>query len=194
MSKFNSFTDAELWRRMQERDDDAYAFIYERHVDAMYNYALKLNFHSTDIEDAIHDLFVKLYMHRGRIHAIRNIKVYLFIALKNMLLNKIGTRKFIPFSADMIHATDHSIEDTIIERELESKNKKLLRQVFQLLTKRQRQVIFYRYYKKLSYKEIADILDINEQSAKNLAQTAIKRLRIGFAQLIALIFIVFLLL
>jgi len=54
--------------------------------------------------------------------------------------------------------------------------KKLLHSYDQLSDK-QKQILYFRYIQELSHKEIAEILDINEQSSMNSSSRALSKLR-----------------
>ena len=47
------------------------------------------------------------------------------------------------------------------------------------LTTKQRELVFLRFYQELSYKQIAELLSVNEQSVKNSMQRIIKKMREG---------------
>ena len=50
------------------------------------------------------------------------------------------------------------------------------------LTPRQKEVLYYRYMKNLTYDEIGEIMQMNYQSTLNLIQRSIKKLRETFAE------------
>lgn len=50
------------------------------------------------------------------------------------------------------------------------------------LTPRQKEVLYYRYMKNLTYDEIGEIMQMNYQSILNLIQRSIKKLRETFAE------------
>jgi len=50
------------------------------------------------------------------------------------------------------------------------------------LTPRQKEVLYYKYMKNLTYDEIGEIMQMNYQSILNLIQRSIKKLRETFAE------------
>lgn len=50
-------------------------------------------------------------------------------------------------------------------------------EAYRLLPNNQRMAIYLRYIKGLSYKEMAEVLDINPQSSMNLVSRALTKLR-----------------
>lgn len=143
----------------------------------LYAYGVNLGYEELDIEDAIHDLFVKIYLNRGKYTYVSNVKGYLFIALKNTLLNKLPQKEVVEFEVEKHEIEEEGIEDLWIGREDDDERRELLSRCLSQLTPRQQEVVHFRYFKSMSFKEIADELDINIQSAKNIAQSALKRMK-----------------
>ena len=65
----------------------------------------------------------------------------------------------------------------MVADEQHGENHQQLQQALQQLSDRQREAVYLKYEKGLSYDEICTIMDINYQSARNLVATAIKSLR-----------------
>ena len=57
------------------------------------------------------------------------------------------------------------------------KQKEVLLAALDELSPRQREIIYLRFYQNLSYEEIADIMDLNYQTSRNLLYKAIRSLR-----------------
>ena len=78
--------------------------------------------------------------------------------------------------------TEYTIEDEIIENEREQfLNEKMIR-MLEVLSPRQKEIIYYRFVEGLSYEEICQIMDMNYQSTQNLIQRSLKKLRTTFSQ------------
>lgn len=167
----------ELWNLLQEGDEDAFAKVYHKYVDSLYAYGQKLGFDAADVEDSIQDLFIKIYHKRGQYHSVKNIQVYLFIALKNTLLNKTVKAPMLLLDPEKHDSGQASLEEDWINREQDGMNREFLKQGLAQLSRRQKQVLYFRYFKTMSFKQIAEQLDINPQSAKNLAHSAVKKLK-----------------
>lgn len=173
----------ELWNAFRGGNENAYAKIYEKYAKAMYAYGIRFTNNYELIEDSIHDIFVKLYNDRKKLPEINNIKFYLFVSLKNILFNKKSELKR-TFSLDLLEvplpSPTYTVEEKIIFEEQVAEYKNVLSFINSILSTRQRQVIYYKYVEQLSYKEISTIMDINIQSAKNMSQIALKKIRANF--------------
>ena len=78
-----------LWQSFVNGSREAYARLYELYVRPMYLYGLHFCEDRQIIEDAIHDIFVRIYVNRERLPELKNVKLYLLISLKNTLLNQL---------------------------------------------------------------------------------------------------------
>lgn len=177
-------SDQIIWENFLSGDDDAYAHIYTQYSQALYAYGMHFTPDKGLIEDCIQDVFVKIYQNRKHLHTTDNIKLYLFIALKNKLFNVF--RKDISYSQidtlEPVFAAEYTIEDEIIKNEnIQSLNEKIIR-MLEVLSPRQKEIIYYRFVEGLSYEEICQVMDMNYQSTQNLIQRSLKKLRTTFSR------------
>jgi DNA-directed RNA polymerase specialized sigma24 family protein len=76
-----------LCSRFLAGGDDAYITIYRLYVQQMYNYGMNFSADKELIKDCIHDVFTRLYSNRASLGTTDNIKLYLFVALKNRIVD-----------------------------------------------------------------------------------------------------------
>src|SRR5690242_10096778 len=71
----NGRADAELWQQLREVDEQAFAELFARHRDAVYNYAFRRTASWSVAEDVTQATFTALWRraHRGRIDDLRLI-------------------------------------------------------------------------------------------------------------------------
>ena len=177
-------SDQIIWENFLCGDDEAYTYIYREYSQALYAYGMHFTSDKGLVEDCIQDVFIKIFQNRRHLQSTDNIKLYLFIALKNKLFNIF--RKDIKYSQidslEPVFAAEYTIEDEIIENEREQfLNEKMIR-MLEVLSRRQKEIIYYRFVEGLSYEEICQIMDMNYQSTQNLIQRSLKKLRTTFSQ------------
>ena len=177
-------SDQIIWENFLCGDDEAYTYIYREYSQALYAYGMHFTSDKGLVEDCIQDVFIKIFQNRRHLQSTDNIKLYLFIALKNKLFNIF--RKDIKYSQidslEPVFAAEYTIEDEIIEHEREQfLNEKMIR-MLEVLSPRQKEIIYYRFVEGLSYEEICQIMDMNYQSTQNLIQRSLKKLRTTFSQ------------
>lgn len=169
-----------IWNRFLTGDNEAFSDIYQKYVQSLFLYGLQLTSNRELIKDCIHDLFVKLYNNRDKIGEIENIKVYLFVLLKNILIDEFRRSAKIsptddPFSLNS--EKEMSVEEKFIDREENFSTQQKVEDMMSVLTLRQRKVIFYRFIEEMNIKEIGELMDMNYQSVVNLIQRALTKIR-----------------
>jgi RNA polymerase sigma factor (sigma-70 family) len=157
--------------------------IYNLYIDDLFIYAIYLGFDRETAMDVIHDLFLKLATDFNSLDSISNIKIYLFKSLKNKLydLNKIK-REFIDIkdidaSQETFFKININIEDLLIEKEEQEKIHRVISEMLNSLTSRQREIIYLRYIQEYDYPQISEILNISVHGCRKLVSKAIQSLR-----------------
>ena len=108
-----------LWQSFVNGSREAYARLYELYVRPMYLYGLHFCEDRQIIEDAIHDIFVRIYVNRERLPELKNVKLYLLISLKNTLLNHANSKSFrfrMDISACRQLHDQTDLEETIVRK------------------------------------------------------------------------------
>ena len=118
-----------LWQSFVNGSREAYARLYELYVRPMYLYGLHFCDDRQIIEDAIHDIFVRIYVNRERLPELKNVKLYLLISLKNTLLNHANSKSF-RFRMDIsvcrqLH-DQSDLEETIVRKEESDRSRQLV--------------------------------------------------------------------
>ena len=171
---------ADLWLRFINGDFAAYASLYKEHVESLILYGLKIKPGKDEVQDAIQDLFVELWHSKENLKPVRLVSMYLLKALRYKLIKKEKTRiSPLKNDPDDLPATalEQSIEFFILENEDRAYKLEKIRRAVQLLPKRQQEIINLRFYKGLSTEQVADVMEINYQSAANLLHKAVQFLR-----------------
>jgi len=185
-----------LWQRVLTGDRAAFKVIHRYYHNRLLRYGAFYCKDQSTIEDVIQDLFLLLWDKKQTIR-IKNLDAYIFAAFKNNMLLRLKRQdRQLSETADYastLDAHDINIEDLIIIKEMEDSQKHLLFEEIERLPKRQQEVIFLRYYQDLSYKEIAEIMEIDYQTARNFASRALKKLRQHISRFDEILYMIFLL-
>jgi len=162
-----------------EGDDSAYSTLYELYAKDLYAFGLSLHAKTELIEDAIHDIFVEIYTHRQNLKKVDNLKYYFLAAFRNRLffLLKKDSHTFEITENDTMRLVEKDFQEMWIEDEEEYEKQILVKHLLSELNKNQREAIYHRFVDGLTYEEIATLMNINYQSAKNLIYRSIKKLR-----------------
>jgi RNA polymerase sigma factor (sigma-70 family) len=174
--------DLQLWTLFKHGDMDAFSRLYELYVDVLYSYGTKISADTELVKDCIHEVFLQLYKNRKNLSDISNIKFYLFISVKHLLLRRIKReRRFseiLGFRMDTsgFHI-EYSVEDNLIIDEQEKKIREYVLRLLEKLNGQQREILYLRFHQGFSYDQIAKIININSNSAKKQVYRILQRLR-----------------
>ena len=160
-------------------DENAYAKIYKLYSRDLYAYGLSICTRTELIEDAIHDIFVDFLTQRKKLISIRNLKFYLIAAFRNRLFFLLNKEKvYYDFTEENSQILkENSVMESMIEKETLDEQESLFKQMISKLNPHQREAIYLRFVDGLSIEDIAQLMNINHQSVKNLIHRAISKLR-----------------
>lgn len=171
-------SDHNLWMNFINGNDDCFEVLYKKYADVLFRYGIQFTSNGDIVKDAIHDVFVKLYNDRQHLKAEANIKFYLFTCLKNRLYNLLKRDLFFDkIDLEEAEFLDPGAEELVTNALSQKEMQRTVRFVLDLLTDRQREIIYYRYIEELSIEEIAALTEMNYQSVQNSIQRSLKRIR-----------------
>ena len=186
MRSLNNFSDEHLVSLLKEGNRDAFAEIYNRYKGLLYVHAFNKLRDEAEAADIVHDLFAALWDKHETLEIIGHLSGYLYTSTRNrifkLIAKKSNAQTYITAIAKSINdghcITDHRVRQNmlteIIEKEIASLPTKM-RIVFELSRKAN-----------LSHKEIAEQLDISEETVKSHITHALKQLRVKLGILLYL--------
>lgn len=186
---YGSLNDSALWSKVMEGDQDALAFIYSTHFHSLYRYGMKLHADGNLVKDCIHDLFTGIWLSRERLSVTDSIKFYLLASLKR----KIGRQQQGVFSRLFEHAEEpftHSREEDLIKEQASAERTQKLEKVMSNLPRRQREILYLRFYEGLDTQQTAEIMSLSVNSTYVLLSKALNYLKKNSDQLLPLLLIV----
>ncbi|NDV80503.1 RNA polymerase sigma factor [Bacteroides sp. 51] len=179
MSLVNTKKDSELWTSFVNGDKDSFSLFYKYNYAKLYAYGIGLGMDDETIRDIIQELFIKLYTRPHLIKEVATIQPFLFASVRNAFINheKFNSRHLSYHQIENFEL-NYSVENSQIEDEEELqilRNK--VNHVIGSLTARQKEIIYLRFLHQMEYHEIAHIMDVSEQAARNLTYRAMEKMR-----------------
>ena len=118
--------------------------IYRSHVTSLMQYGLKFTKDKELVKDCIHELFVDIYRYRESLGEIHKIKPYLMKSLRTKLTKSIlATRKDISLNIEeRSFVPRYSLEQTFEKEETEQVKKKILSNLLNKLSSRQKEAVY----------------------------------------------------
>ena len=181
ISKDQSLDDSTLWLSFKKGNDLAFSILYNKHVHRLYTYGMHFCRDKNLVLDSLQELFTLLWERREKLSQVTSVNYYLFKSFRRLLMNRLTVgRKFLISLNDRDGARFDfapSYEEALIEEEGEIERNKAVRNSLNMLTKRQREAIYLKFFSQLSYHEVAAIMDLHVDSVYNLISKAIDTLR-----------------
>lgn len=182
LHKDNS-SDIALWNQLKLSDDQAFSFLFERYYSTLVNYGKTLMTGEDRVKDCVQDVFVDIWTYRHKLNEAIVPKAYLLSSVRKRIA-RLHHREHIFSNIKNIDSLeflfDFSIEDRLIADETIAKKVEQLNKSINQLSDRQKEAIYLRYHQGLTVEQVADVLNLNYQSAKNLLHRAILQLRKDF--------------
>jgi RNA polymerase sigma-70 factor (ECF subfamily) len=169
--------DSILIRRIKNDDRDAFREIYDRYKYRVFSFAGRYLNNKSDIEEAIQEIFVKLWKTRNRIKEDLPLHNYLFTITRNTILHKkqkiVNQKKYMEYAR--IYYTTQYLH-TQEEVEFNELNKILEESISKIPPKR-REIFLLNRNEGLTYKEIAEKLNLSIKTVEAHIRLALQDLR-----------------
>jgi RNA polymerase sigma factor (sigma-70 family) len=159
------------WENLKSGDINALQELYNHHISALYKYGMMLCRDEDKVKDCIHDMFLSFWNNRNGLTVPSSGKAYLMVSLRRRIFDK-GPKS----NLETTSLEDSDMEDMItadpetqwLISENEKENQRKLEQAMGRISDRQREIIHMKYIQQLDYEDIARIMSLNYQSARNL--------------------------
>ena len=172
-------SDNMVWYQFKSGDDRALDILLSRHFRPLLHYGSKFTKDRFLIEDVIQDLFLEFLEKRERLGDPVSVKNYLLKCLRNNLTRALKNQTHKEEVSDqpdsLIDA--ENMENFLIGLDESAELSLKMSNYFSLLTTRQKECLFLRYYQDQTNEEIASIMGINKQSVANLLAKSITILK-----------------
>lgn len=170
-----------VWDQMKSGDEQALSKLFVYFYSDLYQYGIKI-FNLPDlVKDSIQDVFSRIWEKRVTLGDARNPKAYLIASLRRKLFQN-SESQHARFTDELLNDDEKlnfsfELTDFMEREELSKQLQESLIQSINALTARQRELIFLRFYHRLKYLEIAQVMNVNEQTVRNLMQRSLAKLR-----------------
>jgi len=173
-------SDEQKWEAFKAGDREVFEQIFRAHIKVLYKYGSRFTSNAPLVEDCIQDLFIDLWQKKNTLGSTDSIKRYLLGALRRRIIRKLARQapEDSPLEEDRYNfELVLNIEDELIAEEQNSSQQSALNSAILQLSKRQREVVYLKYFQHLSYEEIAEVMHISYQAARNLVYQTLKALK-----------------
>lgn len=170
----SQLSDKELYTLLKQNDDDkekAFAELYSRYSRGVYAYCYRIIGNQQSAEDIFQETFLSFLKTTEQKRVMTNVQAFLLRIARNLCLNVNREKRSRVLSLDDLNI---GIEDNRIER---NEISKLIVSALDLLTQEYREVVVLQLYNEMSYKEIADLLELSISTVRNRATRGKQKIR-----------------
>ena len=165
---------------LKENTDQIIEFtiLFNKYKKRIYNYAVKMLRDRMHAEDIVQDVFLKLFENLNGIHNKQSIQFWLFKTTRNEILGFLRSNKN---KSLIIHSVDiqelEIREPVLLTDEVDNKEtNKLILDELDKINEDFKEIFVLKEYSGLSYKEIASVLNIDEELVKSRLYKARQKL------------------
>lgn len=181
MPSYSTISESKIWVAFQNGDSQAFEELLKLFYPALLNYGLRLAKDSDFVKDCLQDFFIDIWNRKENLDIPQFVKAYLMSSFRRHLLREKSRNFWNKNVTDLDQEYDievqFNIESYLINNEIEHETLLKLKHYLGTLSKRQREVLYLRFYQELEYDEISQIMSINHHSVINLVYEALKMLR-----------------
>lgn len=164
----------------KNREDNILEELYKVYESKMYGIAYSILNNIEQAEDAVHDAFIRLNSHLDNIKRVNSLETKRLVTytIKNIAIDKYRRNR------KEVELFSKGVDEPVISKnpyETDSvsrvEDRELILKLLSELPSKHREIIRYRCYYELSYKEIGQLLGINEKVAAKRCERARKLLK-----------------
>ena len=172
--------DIAMWQSFKSGDKDCFKTLYFKYYSNLFEYGMRISSDRELVKDTIHDLYIKLWNNKANLGDVTAVMPYLLVSLRSTLYNSLqkNSRKpVVEMTENIPFEIVFSVESDYIKKETTSVQNEKLTDALNLLTPRQKEVIYLRFFEELEYAEIAAIMEITVKGVYKLTARALETLR-----------------
>lgn len=166
---YKNLTDKELVKRTIENDDSAFTEIIERYKRKVFSIGYKHSYNKETASDLSQEIFAKVYLNLKKYKPSYRFSTWIIRIATNHCIDYLRKKKLKTISYEHtfkdldnqysnLPIPDESYNPEVLWEDAELKD--VMLQAVEQLPEKYREIIVLRHYEELSYKEIAEVLDL----------------------------------
>lgn len=164
-------------QQIQNGDRDAFSKVYHEYFPGMCNFAFTITKREDEAKELVQDVFFSIWSKREAWQPKGSIRSYLYKAVKNRALDSLKhqkvERKWEQTIRNMYYSNIQSPEDDFCNSELAN----IIEESINKLPERRKMIFLLSREHDLTYKDIANVLEISIKTVETQMGRALKSLR-----------------
>ncbi len=170
-----------LWNEFRAGGRVAFEKLLQTHYRGLYHYGAKFSKDGEFVKDCIQELFLELWKNRATLGETSYPRSYLLKSLRRKMYRELYRNRrhaqAEPLEEDYHFDVAFSAEHLLLREEAAKDTAEKMAHLLNLLPRRQKEIVYLRYFQELEVSEITQVMDITPQSVYNLLHKAVSRLR-----------------
>ncbi len=159
-------------------NENEFRFFFREYYPKLYSYGYKIIQQHEALEDCLQELFTEIWRNTAKTD-IKSMNAYLYKSLQYKLFKHLAKEKKLATQSttDFNYPFEINADTLLLQEEENTERVARVIKLMEHLSARQREIIYLKFYKYLSYEEISEIMQISYQAARNLLSLSLKTLR-----------------
>lgn len=153
----------------------------KNHYRNLFIYGSKFRRDDEFVKDCLQDVFLGLWKNRETLGSTNYVKSYLFKCVRNKIYRELHKNRWhlqtMQLDENYYFDVEFSIEHHLIREQTLRETAAKFSDALNKLPKREKEIIYLRFYQNLEISEIVEVMEINAQSVYNLLHKALSHLR-----------------
>lgn len=169
--------DHALTIQLKQSNHLAFTILYDKYSEQAYRLAFKYLCNKELAEDAVQNLFMKIWSKRESLDESRPLSHFLFTVLKNDILNILRDSRNNIFVLDDCLELLERIDDEQLDDDIDREQLELIRGAIEKLSPQRRKIFSLKISGQYSNQEIADKLHLSVNTVKFQYSQALKQIK-----------------
>jgi RNA polymerase sigma factor (sigma-70 family) len=182
VSDYNAYIDGLILQALRNDDEQPLKHLFTHYYNRLFRTGLRYHANALLVEECIQEVFFDLWRYRQQLGAIESLEAYLKTSLRRRIFRQLNQPDPLQHSSDLSVVAsamdDVSYEDILIRQQTDQEQRQRLMAALDQLSSRQKEIVYLKYFEELSYKEIADQLNISIGAVYKLLHDSVKRLKL----------------
>lgn len=165
------------WKLLINNNNEGIIGLYDALWEELYQYASRTVKDAEAATDIVQELFIHLWEKRETLPDVVQVKSYLYAALKNRILNHLAATETREHHIKAWHFINNTEREATMESVLEKELYRSALTEINLLPQRMKEVYRLAVLDAVPVSEIARSMGISEQTVRNQANLAARRVR-----------------
>jgi len=170
-------SDKALMQKVKFGDIDKLSMLYERYKKPLFAYFFRIIEDKEQSEDLVQTVFYRILKYRKQYRGIGKFTTWMFGIAHNLVADTFRKKQKLPYLKENLDKEQKDLEKDASYSVEKNEQIQLVRLSLRKLSFEKREALVLSKYHGLKYREIADILNISENSIKQRVFRAIEELR-----------------